>query len=317
MIVTVTPNPSVDRTIGVETMRRGQVHRATSTRVDPGGKGINVSRAVATHRGSTLAVLPIGGANGRMMTDLLEPTGVPFSPVSIGESIRANVAIVEPDGTTTKVNEPGPRLTPTEVDALLRAVDEAVADTDGGWLVGCGSLPGGVAGDFYTGLVAVAHERGCQVAIDASGAPLAAAVPAGPDLLKPNRVELSELVGADLGSVGDVIAAAQDLIGGGVGRLLVSLGRDGALAVGADRAILASATVERPVSTVGAGDCTLAGYLLALTRGLSDEAALEQAVAFGAAAVALPGTEVPSKREVSAVRVRLDPDPDRTIPLTD
>ncbi|GMA39772.1 1-phosphofructokinase [Mobilicoccus caccae] len=317
MIVTVTPNPSVDRTIEVDVLRRGEVHRATSTRLDPGGKGINVSRAIDAHGGATLAVLPVGGAHGRMMTELLDATGTPVRAVPIEQSIRANVAIVEPDGSTTKVNEPGPQLSPAEVEAFLAAAGDAVGTSPGAWIVGCGSLPGGVAGDFYAGLVRLAHDHGCKAAIDTSGAPLAQAVPAGPDLIKPNRVELGELVGADLSSVGDVVDASRELISGGIGELLVSLGRDGALLVTAHSVALAAATVDRPVSTVGAGDCTLAGYLLALDTGADAPTALRQAVAFGSAAVALPGTKVPSARNVAAVHVRLDLAPDRTIPLSD
>lgn len=317
MIVTVTPNPSVDRTIAVEVLRHGEVNRATATRVDPGGKGINVSRAVATNGGETLAVLPVGGAHGRMMTELLAHTGVPVRAVPITESIRANVAVVEPGGTTTKVNEPGPRLPESEVATFLDTVRAAVEATPGAWVVGCGSLPGGVAGDFYADLVRLAHQVGAQVAIDTSGAPLTPAIPAGPDLIKPNRVELGELVGADLGTVGDVVDAARNLVTGGIGQVLVSLGRDGALLVTADTAVQAVAAVDHPVSTVGAGDCTLGGFLLALDRGSEPLPALETAVAFGAAAVALPGTEVPEPHHVGAVRVRLVPEPCRTDRLTD
>ncbi|GAB49443.1 1-phosphofructokinase [Mobilicoccus pelagius] len=317
MIVTVTSNPSVDRTITVGRLRHGEVNRADDARTDPGGKGINVSRAVAAHGGDTLAVLPVGGAHGRMMTDLLTGTGVPVRAVPISEGIRANVAIVEPDGTTTKVNEPGPHLTTDEVTAFLDAVRATVEATPGAWVVGCGSLPGGVAEDFYAHLVRLGHEVGARVAIDTSGTPLPSAIPAGPDLVKPNRVELGELVGADLDTLGDVADAARDLVAGGVGRVLVSLGRDGALLVTDDRAVRAVATVDRPASTVGAGDCALAGFLLALDRGSDPVQALEQAVAFGAAAVALPGTGVPSRHDVGAVRVRLDTEPCRTDRLTD
>ena len=317
MIVTVTPNPSVDRTIALDVLRHGEVNRASAARVDPGGKGINVSRAVATNGGDTLAVLPIGGAHGRMMTELLSHTGVPVRAVPIAESLRANVAIVEPDGTTTKVNEPGPHLRPSEVTAFLATVRAAVEATPGAWVVGCGSLPGGVPGDFYAELVRLAHEAGAKVAIDTSGAPLTPAVPAGPDLVKPNRVELSELVGVDLPTVGDVADAAAELVAGGIGQVLVSLGRDGALLVTAEGVLQAVAHVERPVSTVGAGDCTLAGFLLSLDRGEDHRTALAHAVAFGAAAVGLPGTQVPTPADVSAIEVRVVDTPDRAIPLTD
>ena len=128
---------------------------------------------------------------------------------------------------------------------------------------------------------------------------------------------LGELMGRDLGTLGEVVDAARELISGGVGEVLVSLGKDGAVLVTADANPLASAVVERPVSTVAAGDCTLAGYLLARERGLDAADALAQAVAFGSAAVALPGSEVPGPDEVAGVRPVVVADPDLSMRLTD
>lgn len=316
MIVTLTPNPSVDRTIAIDSLVRGAVQRATDTRMDPGGKGINVSRALARNGADTTAILPVGGGHGRMMVELLADAGTPVRTVPIREAIRANVALVEPDGTTTKVNELGPVLDAAEVEAVLTEVavayDEAVA-----WVVGCGSLPPGMPADVYGDLVRRVHDRGGRVAVDTSGTPLLRAIPAGPDLIKPNRVELGELVGRDLATLGEVVAAARDLIAGGVGEVLVSLGRDGAALVTADAVVHAGARVEHPLSTVGAGDCTLAGYLLATERGDAPAAALATAVAFGAAAVGLPGSEVPGPDDVAAISPVVTDSPDLAMPLTD
>lgn len=316
MIVTLTPNPSVDRTITVATLTRGAVQRATDTRMDPGGKGINVSRALALNGAATTAILPVGGGHGRMMLELLAEAGTPVRTVPIRGAIRANVAIVEPDGTTTKVNELGPVLDEAEIEAILAAVADSY-DPSVAWVVGCGSLPPGMADGVYGDLVRRVHDRGGRVAIDSSGAPLTQAIPAGPDLIKPNRVELGELVGRDLNTLGAVVDAARDLIAGGIAEVLVSLGRDGAVLVTSDTLALASAAVTRPLSTVGAGDCTLAGYLLASERGDTPAEALTTAVAFGAAAVALPGSEVPSPAQVAAVSPTVTTTPDLATPLTD
>lgn len=316
MIVTVTPNPSVDRTITLDELRRGEVQRARATRMDPGGKGINVSRALAAQGTDTLAILPVGGGHGTIMTELLRQAGTRVRAVPIAEAIRANVALVEPDGTTTKINELGPMLAPQEVGAFLAAFSESV-DDDTAWVVGCGSLPPGLPPSTYADLVRLVHERGARVAVDSSGEPFTHAVAAGPDLVKPNRVELGELVRRDLPTLRDVVDAARGLIAGGIGEVLVSLGRDGAVLVTADEVLLASATVAKPVSTVGAGDCTLAGYLHATSIGLSAAQALSCAVAFGAAAVGLPGSAVPTPAQVAAVDVQLDDSPDPALPLTD
>lgn len=314
MIVTLTPNPSVDRTVAIHEWLRGGLMRAFETQEDPGGKGLNVSRALALHGTPTVAVLPVGGLYGRLMLDLLAPLDLSVRPVPISEAIRANITIVEPDGTTSKVNELGPRLTSAELTELRTAVHQAGADA--GWVVCCGSLPPEVPDDFYAEVIRSCHADGLKVAVDSSGPPLSAALAAHPDLIKPNRVELAEAVGRELRTVGAVVTAAQELVAGGVGTVVISLGRDGALLVDADRVTQACAQVAHPVSTVGAGDSLLAGYLHSVWSGADPATALLTAVAFGGAAVALPGSEMPGPDQVAAVPVQfIEPDPDR--PLDD
>ncbi len=315
MIVTLTPNPSLDRTIAVPVLRRGKVMRATESREDPGGKGLNVSRALAQNGTATRAVLPIGGVYGGVMLDLLRAQDIDVVPVPIAGAIRANVAIVEPDGATTKVNEQGPCFSPAEVEALRTAT--AGASIGAGWVVCCGSLPPGIDDDFYADVVQRCHEGGVKVAVDSSGEPMAQALAARPDLIKPNRVELAEAVGRDLPTVGAVVDAARSLVATGIGCVLVSLGRDGALLVDSERVVRAEARVENPLSTVGAGDAFLAGYLHAVASGLDAEAALRTAVAFGAAAVSRPGSQMPTPADVAAIAVVIDTDPDRAGTLDD
>ncbi|NHN57336.1 1-phosphofructokinase [Calidifontibacter sp. DB0510] len=308
MIVTLTPNPSLDRTVTVERLTLGEVHRVTSGRIDPGGKGINVSRALAAQGGDTLAVLPVGGAEGGLLTRLLDEAGVAHRDVAIGGTARMNVAVVEPGGRTTKVNEAGPQMTPAEVDALLAATLDAARGAR--WVVGCGSLPPGAPTSLYADLVASARSLGVRVAIDSSGAPLPAAVAAGPSLIKPNHEELAELVGHALPRLGDVVAAARELVAGGVELVVVSLGADGAVAVDADSVCWTAATIERPLSTVGAGDCLLAGVLHTLDTGGSLADALTTGVRWGAAAVTLPGSRIPTPRDLAGIEVAAPQAPD-------
>jgi len=110
MIVTLTPNPSVDRAISIDVLRRGEVHRATGSRIDPGGKGVNVSRALAAQGVATTAVLPVGGPEGHLLEELLDEAGVARRGVRVAGTVRMNISVLEPDGTTTKLNEPGPML---------------------------------------------------------------------------------------------------------------------------------------------------------------------------------------------------------------
>ena len=313
MIVTVTANPSVDRTIEIDCLRRGEVNRGGSSRVDPGGKGVNVSRVLGKHGMSTVAVLPAGGAEGAQLTQMLAPLGVPVAPVSIEGRTRSNITVVEPDGTTTKLNEPGPTLTRSESGALADKVGELAKDAE--WVLLCGSLPRGLDDDFYANLVRAAHAVGARVGVDTSGRALACAIAAGPDVIKPNVEELAELVGQPIQTWGDVIAHAGRLVEGGVANVLVSLGSDGALLVG-ERGVYHAFSTPVPIrSTVAAGDSTLAGYILA---GDVRAGALRNAVAFGTAAVTIPGSGVPGPADVDlgSITVTDQPDPARHLEET-
>ncbi|MGH3950954.1 MAG: 1-phosphofructokinase [Pseudonocardiaceae bacterium] len=304
MIITVTANPSLDRTIEVEALRRGEVLRALDTYVHAGGKGVNVSRALIVNRRRTLAVLCSGGYAGAELVALLDESGVPRSRVPVAGTVRTNLTVVEPDGTVTKLNEPGPVVSAVEVDALLTAVADAVrSGVD--WVAGCGSLPPGTPIDFYARLVDKAHARGARVVVDSSGPALAACLPAGPDLIKPNLDELSECAGLAVHTIADAVKAAEVLRDRGARAVLASLGVDGAILVDETGIAYARARVSRPVlSTVGAGDAVLAGFVS--TAGTGSEALVE-AVAWGAAAVTLPGSMMPSPNDLDRDAVDVNP----------
>ncbi len=310
MIVTVTPNPSVDRTIEVRELVRGAVLRASAAWAEPGGKGVNVARALAANGAKAIAVLPTGGAEGLQLAALLAAEGIEVVEVPLAGSTRANVTVVEPDGTTTKLNEPGPDLSPAEGADIIDAAVAAAAGAD--WVVACGSLPPGLPGSYYADLVRRLAGREVRVAVDTSGTALGAAIAAGPALVKPNRDELAEVTGRQLHTLGDAVAAARVLLRRGAGMVLASLGRDGALLVDAGGVIHGEALVAEPRSTVGAGDAALAGFLFA---GASGPAALASAVAWGAAATRMPGSRAPEPGDIDigAVRVRTDPELDRLL----
>jgi 1-phosphofructokinase len=310
VILTLTPNPSLDRTIEIDSIERGEVHRARSSRVDPGGKGVNVSRALAAHHVSTIAVLPAGGAEGAQLAELLTPVGVPVITIPLAQPTRSNVTLVEPDGTTTKINEPGPMLSATEIATMTERVATFAGSAD--WVVLSGSLPRGVPSTFFADLVTRIHALGGRVAVDTSGQPLADVLVAGPDLIKPNAEELAEVAGRQLHTWGDVADEANRLRSRGVGAVLVSLGRDGALLVDDDGVRQAWTDPVEVRSTVGAGDSTLAGFLVAGARGTD---ALRTAVAFGAAAVSLPGSAMPGPSDLRTDQVHVEENPDLGTPL--
>lgn len=308
MIVTLTPNPSLDRALDLDRLAVGEVNRAAATHRHPGGKGINVSRALGAHGLPTRAVLPIGGPDGEQMVALLAARGVETTPVPVVGDTRSNITLTEASGSTTKVNAPGPILSDGEVEALLEAVEAELTAVPRA-IVAAGSLPAGVDDGFYARIADLGTRHGVPVVLDTSGAPFEAAVRhGGLSLVKPNDEELAELAGHDLVTVGDVLTAAAAVLAAGTAGLLVSLGAHGALLIHPGRSWWAGGPALVPVSTVGAGDCTLAGYLAA------DDAPpdrLRRAVAWGRAAVRLPGSAVPRPADIqmSEVTVVADPDP--------
>lgn len=317
MVITVTPNPSIDRTLDVAQLTPGAVNRASAVRVEPSGKGVNVTRALLRNGIGSTAVLPIGGYEGTHLGALLEDAGVPYVGVPIAGAVRVNISLRGPKGVVTKVNEPGPSLSWAESEALQDAVVSRVGRGD--WVVASGTLPGGVSESFYADLAEAVRRRGGRFAVDSSGEALRRALEGRPDLVKPNRTELAELVGRPLHTLGDVLEAAaqvRDLSGGVV---LASLGADGALLVdGSGIAVHAEAPVGTVRSTVGAGDSLLAGYLSVATR--SDRAgdslaALREAVAWGSAAVRSTGSvgQRVTDAERRNVRLHQPPDPHRQL----
>lgn len=290
-VVTVTPNPSLDRTVNVASWRRGEIHRVEPATLEPSGKGVNVSIALRVAGQPTLAVLPTGGGNGQELAAMLDALELPYKPVPIAGSVRSNLAVIEADGTTTKFNEPGPTLTAAEIRALVDAAERNTAPGD--WIAWCGSLPPGFGADALAEAVAAARSAGRRVALDTSGAALAALLDgprhALPSLVKPNADELADVVGRQLPTLDDVAVAARGLVARGVGTVLVSLGGEGAVLADADGVLHGGAPVPTVVNTAGAGDAFLAGYLAA-PPGAGRADRLASALRFGAAAVGHSGT---------------------------
>lgn len=346
MIITVTPNPSLDRTYEATSIELGEVNRAHATHIHAGGKGINVTRALVANGFASVAVFPSGGSDGDRLVADLRLRGVPVRAVSVAADTRSNVTLVDATGSTTKINAPGEALTPEAVEALLTELADEITRATGTGLtplvVGAGSLPDGAGTDFYVRVATLAASLGAKTVLDTSGAPLRAAVAAGGlALVKPNDEELAELVGRELTTVAEVVDAAREVMESGIEAVLVSLGAHGALLVTADDHAWAGGDALVPLSTVGAGDTTLAGFLSALAGGagaptsadgstapaaptagpagqaepLSPPDALVRAVAWGRAAVLLPGSAVPTPADIHPADVTLVTHPPRHIAL--
>ena len=313
MIITLTMNPSVDRTatLGTELLRGG-VNRIVAVEDCAGGKGINVARVVHGSGTEALAVFPAPPADP--FVDMCATDGLVHHVVPVTHPVRVNLTVSEPDGTTTKINAPGADGGQRVRLAVTDLLDELGAPGD--WVVLSGSLPVGTPGDFYARLVPRLREKGVRVAVDTSDTPLltlAAALPeSAPDLMKPNGEELGQIVGVDgaelersaaNGEFTEVVAAARALCRQGVGSVLVTLGGAGAVLVDGDGAWFAEAPPVTVRSTVGAGDSALAGYLVAEARGEDAGGRLAWAVAHGAAAASLPGTRLPIDLDIAGLSV--------------
>jgi 1-phosphofructokinase len=310
-VVTLTANPSLDRTLDLPgPLSEGGIVRLAGSSTEPGGKGVNVARAIAAAGGDVVSVLP--AASSDPIVSALRSLGLELATVPVQTPVRTNYTLVDPAGTTTKLNEPGAPLTDTTRSALSGVLHGHAAVAQ--WVVLSGSLPPSTPVDWYADLVRSLRDIDARVAVDTSEAPLLALMSAGPDaapdLLKPNAEELAQLAGLSedevLGDPAAMLTAVRSLHDRGVAEVLLTLGGDGALLSTADGGLWSARPPEITVrSTVGAGDCSLAGYLLADLAGALPAERLRSAVAYGAASASLPGSAVPTPAQVDGPAVRV------------
>lgn len=294
MIVTVTPNPAVDYTVSLaDELAAGAVTRTDRTRYDAGGKGINVSKYLATLDTATLATGFLGGFVGEYLETRLADADLPADFVAIDGTTRLNTTLLTPDA-EYKINQAGPTVGERAVDALVSRLRERDPNT----VVIAGSLPPGI--DTATvDRIAAAGEW--ATAIDLNGDVLGE-LSGEYALCKPNRDELAVATGTTVDSVESAIEAADELRNRGFERVVASLGADGAVLVSDDRALYAPALDVEVVDTVGAGDALLSGVLSALDRGEDEYAALEAGIAVSSRVVSVPGTSVPSLVDIDFAR---------------
>ncbi|AWN49669.1 1-phosphofructokinase [Methylobacterium terrae] len=303
-VLTLTLNPAIDRTVTLDRLEPGAVHRARAVRDDAGGKGVNVASCLADWGVPVTATGVLGAGNAAAFEALFSAKGIDDRCVWVPGETRTNLKLVDPAG-TTDVNLPGLTLDP----ATLRAIRAVLAEAAGPdtLVVLAGSLPAGVEAGLYAELTAELKERGARVLLDASGPPLAAALAARvlPDAVKPNRHELEEWAGRPLPALADVVAAARELVRRGIPLVAVSLGAEGAVFVRGrgtrDEALHALAPATDVASTVGAGDALVAGLVAGLCadRSLADTARL--ALAFAAGKLTRAGAHLPGRGAVEAI----------------
>ena len=297
MIVTITLNPCLDRTITVYGLLVDETNRWTSSRLYAGGKGIDVSRAIHEMGGRTMAYGFIGGPDGRAVEILLDEEGVPFSFTPIEQETRTNIIITDTKTfKQTRIDAPGPRISKKEMERFVRKVRQIYPRPD--LVVAGGSLPPGVPVNIYYDLILEAKDFGARTILDTEGRWLEEGLKAKPYLIKPNVHEAEELLKMELSTEEAVIKAALNLIEMGIEVAVISRGKDGIIAVTKEKIVKAVPPPVKVRSAVGAGDCTIAGLAL---KSPYDEPLVEAcrlAVAMGTATVLTPGSELCHKADV-------------------
>lgn len=298
-IVTVTINPAIDIFVNVARVEPTRKLRCSAPKRDPGGGGINVARAAHRLGGNVAAIYPTGGAIGKLLHRLVEREGIDSLVTPSHVETRENfTAYEESSGDQYRFVLPGSTLHRAEWEAVL----DKLASLPGKprYIVASGSVPPGVPEDFFARIVRHANALGVESVIDTSGPALKAALMEGVTLIKPNLVELSDLVGMSLDSDGARIAACRKLTAEKRAEAVaLTLGEDGALLVTAARAWRSQPMNIEVVSTVGAGDSFLGGMVAALASGKPLEQAFRVGVAAGSAAVLSPGTELCREEDVT------------------
>jgi 1-phosphofructokinase/tagatose 6-phosphate kinase len=284
VILTVTLNAAVDRTVAVPNFRLARRHRAVESRTVAGGKGINVARALSLLGRPVIATGFVGGPTGTRVLEQLHDESVLTDFIRIAAETRINLAVIDPtSGDQTEINERGPAVSPEEVKRLF----ERIAYLAGGAkiCVLAGSLPPGAGDDLYARLIADLGRRGVPVVLDAEGEAMLEGVRAGASMITPNEREAEELVGQEFADASDLAQGLVELTRLGAAEAAITRpeGCVAAVGEGAERRLLEVHTEPlEPVSTVGSGDAFVAGYVAARYEGRSAEDCLAYGVACGA-----------------------------------
>lgn len=304
MIVTVTLNPAIDQTLIVPRFVAGDTIRIQSSRFDPGGKGINVSRVIHELGGESIAMGFAPGGLGRYIEQTLESKGIDTDFVHTRGETRTNITIVdESRHVQTILSDPGPPIEKEAVTSLRRRLKRRLHEGD--WLVLAGSIPPPVGPEIYAELIHEARQAGAHTVLDSDGPALHAGVGATPEIVKGNRRELERLLGRHLDDEPSTLAAARQVHRSGVQTVVVTRGREGAVAVHHSKKWRGIAPRVRAVSAVGSGDAFLAGVVLTLSRGGTMDQAMRLGIASGTAAVLTLGTEPCRRREVDILLPRV------------
>lgn len=299
MIYTVTLNPALDKTLLATGLEPETINRARVLRLDCGGKGINVSRALRNLGVPSVATGWIGGATGEQLAQRLRQEGIQTNLIPIVGETRTNLTIHDQHrGVLVKLNEAGPTVSNEEVGGFLKHVQQHVQQGDI-WVLS-GNLPPGAPDDLYATLIRLIQGAGGNAWLDASGVPLRLGCAAAPKLVKPNLSEAESVVGRSL-ATGDLGEALRTFLDMSIACVAISLGKDGAVIADGRAAYWARPPTVQARSNIGAGDSLLAGLLWSATQCMPLAEMIRWAVAAGTAAVLEEGTGVCTRARTEAL----------------
>ena len=299
MILTLTVNPAIDRTISVDRLAFEDRAYINSRRDSAGGRGVNAAGVIHSFGGQALAIFPSGGKNGKRLEEFLGTAGYPMLTVPIRHEIRTNLTITDKQGLTVNLNEAGPQLDKAEVERLEKAVQKSL---DGAtWFLLCGSLPPGVPSNFYARLIDMARRKKVRTLIDTDGDALREGIEAGPTAASPNQQEAERLLNRALVTRNHFLDAVARIRAMGPEMVVLSLGSRGAM--GAVEGGLIEAIPPRVdvLCPIGSGDALAAAFAWSMERDNDFADAVRWGVATGTASASLPGLRLASLAQAKEV----------------
>lgn len=304
MIVTVTMNPALDKTAELDRFEHAALNQLKNVVVDPGGKGINVSKTLTSFGVESIATGFLAGNIGRSIEEMLERQGIRTDFIHVEGETRTNLKVVEPHGILTELNEPGFTIDESTEDKLLDKVASLAApDT---FFVLTGSAPMGTNPFIYAKMIQRVKNQGAKILLDAAGKLLIHGIEAKPDIVKINRFEMEQYMNAigDL-SKQEIIKCAKRLCDSGIEMVVVTLDSDGALFITHDKVVKAEGLHVEAHSAVGAGDAMAAALAYGITQKLSKEECIRLSVATSAGAVMTVGTKPPTREQIKMLESKV------------
>lgn len=301
MILTVTPNPSIDLLYEADRLVWDDANRVEAPRRRAGGQGVNLTRAARALGGESTALAFFGGIAGNELKQLLDDDGTPYIDVPIQHDTRVFVAVRETStGRSMLVNPRGPELTEDDRANLLEAVEAACAQLKPKWVICSGSVPRGLGNDLYAYIGRVARAQNAKFVADCDGDALIRAMDAGCELLCPNKHEAERLTYLPVTSVQEAALAAESLLRAAA-RVVIKLGENGAVYHDGKTCLHAKGRTVNSGSAVGAGDAFLAAFIVAEQNGAPAHEALRHAVAAGGAVLLSQGNDLINKFDFDSI----------------